>query len=168
MSDQWPKRKVLRHPYHDYNGGAYFVTVCVKDHRCVLGSIQNGVMHRSDLGEYLDMAIRNITDHCKYADIPVWIVMPNHFHAVVLISSDGNIRMPDVGVGGFHSRLATVIGRIKGSVTRYARSKDLHFEWQSRYHDHIMRDPMRSREIVEYIRTNPIRWSTDRYNPESR
>ena len=38
-----PKRKPMRLPEYDYAGpGAYFVTICTKDRRCILSNITVG------------------------------------------------------------------------------------------------------------------------------
>ena len=38
-----PKRKQLRLPEYDYSApGAYFVTVCTQDRRCILSEIRRG------------------------------------------------------------------------------------------------------------------------------
>jgi hypothetical protein len=47
-----PRRRRLRLPGYDYSTeGAYFVTVCARDHRCLFGMVIDGEMHLSRLGE---------------------------------------------------------------------------------------------------------------------
>jgi REP element-mobilizing transposase RayT len=77
-----------RATWHHYGGGAYFVTVCTKNHGHYLGNIFDGVMHLSKIGECLSANLQHIADHYPYTDIPLFIVMPNHWHAIVFI--DGN------------------------------------------------------------------------------
>ena len=36
---EYPKRKPIRLPDYDYSAGAYFVTVCTQDRRCILSDI---------------------------------------------------------------------------------------------------------------------------------
>ena len=39
----FPKRKQLRLPEYDYSSpGAYFVTICTQDRRCILSEIRRG------------------------------------------------------------------------------------------------------------------------------
>ena len=45
-------------------------------------------MHLSAIGEYVDEQIRNVSAHYPYAEIPLWVVMPNHVHAIVVIDGD--------------------------------------------------------------------------------
>ena len=37
--------------------------------------------------------------------------------------------------------------------------------WQRNYYEHIIRNPDELEKIREYIRTNPLQWACDRYNP---
>ncbi|MBZ5564269.1 MAG: hypothetical protein LAP13_17835 [Acidobacteriia bacterium] len=38
--------------------------------------------------------------------------------------------------------------------------------WQRGYYEHIVRNDDELAKIREYIRTNPLRWASGRYNPE--
>ncbi|MDR3181000.1 MAG: hypothetical protein LBT61_03610 [Prevotellaceae bacterium] len=99
MSDEKFQNKYripsARAVWHDYGGGAYFITVCTKNRVHYLGEIvhintpQNDtIMQLSPIGQFLTDKIINITLHQPYAEIPLFVVMPNHFHLIVLI--DGN------------------------------------------------------------------------------
>ncbi len=46
------------------------------------------VMIFTPIGEYLNQCIKNVTDHCPYAEIPYWQIMPNHVHLIVFIDGD--------------------------------------------------------------------------------
>ncbi|MGE4284561.1 MAG: hypothetical protein AB7G87_12725 [Clostridia bacterium] len=35
--------------------------------------------------------------------------------------------------------------------------------WQSKYHDHIIRNKQNYLKVWEYISTNPLRWQDDKY-----
>ncbi|MEA3485852.1 MAG: transposase [Candidatus Aerophobetes bacterium] len=59
--------------------------------------------------------------------------------------------------------LASIIRGFKSSVTTYARKNNLEFEWQPRFHDHIIRDDKSYKNIVNYIITNPQNWETDKF-----
>ncbi|MDP2335494.1 MAG: hypothetical protein Q8N05_03395 [Bacteroidota bacterium] len=36
--------------------------------------------------------------------------------------------------------------------------------WQSRFHDHIIRDEAESQKIFRYIKSNPKNWNNDKYD----
>lgn len=42
-----------RATWHDYNGGAYFVTICTRDMEHYFGEIVSGEMNMTEIGEYV-------------------------------------------------------------------------------------------------------------------
>ena len=77
-----------RATWHDYNAGEYFITVCTQNKEHYFGEIVSGQMNFSRIGEFADEQCRNIHLHYAYATIPLWVVMPNHLHAVVIIDNN--------------------------------------------------------------------------------
>lgn len=62
--------------------------------------------------------------------------------------------------------LSSIIGGYKSAVTKHCNRLGLPFAWQSRFHDHIIRDEQSFQNISEYIKNNPSNWSQDKfYNP---
>ena len=89
--------KSARAMWHDYGGGAYFITVCTKTGEHSFGEITSGktdinttqpTMLLTPIGQFLTEIIQNTTDHCPYVEIPLFVVMPNHWHAIVFIDGD--------------------------------------------------------------------------------
>ncbi len=39
----------------------------------------------SEIGEYTSQCIKQITQHNPYAEIPMYVIMPNHLHLIVFI-----------------------------------------------------------------------------------
>ena len=74
-----------RAAWHDYMGGAYFVTICTKDREFYFGKIEDGEMHLSEIGRYANEQFRDVSSNYPYAVIPSYVVMPNHIHAIVII-----------------------------------------------------------------------------------
>jgi REP element-mobilizing transposase RayT len=74
-----------RATWHDYNGGIYFVTICTKNHIHYFGEIKNNTMHLNEIGKCASENLQNINAHYPYAEIPLFVVMPNHIHAIVFI-----------------------------------------------------------------------------------
>ena len=118
-----------RATWHDYNGGAYFITVCTKNrehyfgeicrrdvayhvspenahdcHKNVAGDYKNvagdcrdvachvstgeTIMQLTKIGQYLHENLQNATIHYPYAEIPLYVVVPNHWHAIIFIDDD--------------------------------------------------------------------------------
>ena len=164
-----------RAAWHGYNGGMYFVTICTKNREHYFGRIENEEMCLSKIGEYTQMCIQQTSTHNPYAEIPLWVVMPNHIHAVVVIdggtcgdcrdvpwrvSTDGkNIKMQNVA--NKQGKLSTMIGGFKQSISRYANKNAIPFAWQPRFYDHIIRNTGEMNRIAEYIEQNVANWECD-------
>jgi putative transposase len=59
--------------------------------------------------------------------------------------------------------LASVIRGFKSAVTTYARKNNIPFEWQTRYHDHIISTNKEYLRIADYIIDNPENWNEDKF-----
>ena len=77
-----------RATWHDYDGGIYFITICTKYREHDFGEIGNGKMILSEIGTQTQKCIEEITQHNPYAEIPLYTIMPNHLHLIVVIDYD--------------------------------------------------------------------------------
>ena len=59
--------------------------------------------------------------------------------------------------------LSTTTGGIKRAVTRFAHRHQIPFAWQSRFHDHIIRNTDEMNRIAKYIENNVAQWSFDEF-----
>ena len=176
-----------RAAWHDYMGGAYFVTICTKDREFYFGKIEDDEMHLSEIGRYADEQFRDVSSNYPYAVVPSYVVMPNHIHAIVLIDdhydvcrdaihrvSESEMQMePTQDRGGItghnnpmlYQSLGTVIRGLKARVTHYANEKGLVFAWQSRFHDRIIRNQKDMNETALYVDHNVAKWPEDEMHP---
>jgi putative transposase len=60
--------------------------------------------------------------------------------------------------------LASIIRGFKSAVTQNVRKSDANFAWQSRYHEHIIRNNDEFERIRQYILNNPANWDEDKFN----
>ena len=60
--------------------------------------------------------------------------------------------------------LASIMRGFKSAVTTFARKNDLPFDWQPRFHDHIIRNEIEYNRISNYIINNPSKWNEDKFN----
>ena len=123
-------------------------------------------MHYTPIGNYVEAQIQEIAHHYPYADIFEYVIMPNHLHFMIEIFDSRtkpiiNGRTLEPSVPTKRTLLGVVIGGFKRSVTMYARKNDILFEWQSRYHDHIIRDYHDFNKLGEYIKNKIGRWEED-------
>ncbi len=59
--------------------------------------------------------------------------------------------------------VSAIIRSYKSAVTGYCNLLGLQFAWQSRFHDHIIRNDETFYRISVYIKNNPANWCTDRF-----
>ena len=81
-----PKRKQIRLQKYDYSApGAYFVTICTADRRCILSDIRRGdpcgrpspILTR--YGEIVEQCLRQ-TENLYAVRFEPYVIMPNHIH----------------------------------------------------------------------------------------
>ena len=64
--------------------------------------------------------------------------------------------------GPQRNNLSSIIRGYKGKVTRIIHeSGNEYFSWQSRFHDHIIRNDKSLNIIRKYIHTNPKNWDNN-------
>jgi len=80
---------------YDYTkAGAYFVTVCVEGHTCLLGDIMDAEMRLNDAGCMVKAAWDELPDHYPGVETDAFVVMPNHIHAIIVLAP-----VPPLAVG---------------------------------------------------------------------
>lgn len=164
--DHLPVRKSPRATFHDYSGGDYFITICTHNKKHYFGKIINNKMHYSKIGFFADCALKKLYTHYSYVEVPLYVIMPNHVHAIIVIKDkapDADTADASGSIPTKRSALGVVIGGYKQSVTRFAKSNGIEFKWQSRYHDHIIRGWHDGNRIADYIINNVARWNNDCY-----
>lgn len=57
--------------------------------------------------------------------------------------------------------LPSILRSYKSAVTKHANRLGFEFGWQSKYHDHIIRDEAAYQRIAQYIENNPSKWKGD-------
>ncbi len=62
-----------------------------------------------------------------------------------------------------HQNIPRVVRWYKGRTTSAARKIHIGFAWQSRFHDHIIRDAQSFHTIAQYIINNPQNWESDKF-----
>lgn len=165
--------------------GAYFITICTEKRGYFFGEILNGLMQLSDIGKIAEtewLKTVELRPDMKL-ELGEFVVMPNHFHAIIIIgeneynipqNNDTHRRDATHGVSTINNgnkfapqskNLASIVRGFKSSVTTYARKiGNRDFNWQTRFHDHIIRDTLSFERIQNYIANNILNWEGDRFN----
>ena len=149
MANDLPHRKSPRASFYDYSDGDFFVTICTIEKEHSFGEIKDGIMNYSPIGTYCEQQLKEIPLHYPYAKMLLQQVMPNHLHAIIRLEPEGEYKIPQI-----RTLLGVVIGGMKRAVTMYARRNCQQFGWQTRYHDHKIRNIRDGQRIWEYIENN--------------
>lgn len=169
------QRKSIRLPGYDYSqGGEYFVTICTFKHQSIFGEIVNYETNLSPTGLIVQDCWEQISEHFPNTELGAFIIMPNHFHAIIHItdeySSRGSIyRAPTKEQYGkpVADSIPTIIRTFKAAVTRIAaRELRITSVWQRNYYEHIITAEKEYIQIEAYIENNPANWTNDRENIE--
>ncbi len=83
-------RRTLRLKDFDYSqAGAYFVTICTKNHQCLFGEIQQREMQLNAIGRVVSAQWQQLTYRFPDLELGEWVVMPNHIHGILIITGRG-------------------------------------------------------------------------------
>ena len=156
-----PKRKPNRLRSYDYSTvGAYFITICVQDMRCILATVEtNGTPETahvalSSIGETVKRTLHGINTHYRMIRLDHFIIMPNHVHLLLSV----NEADPDGAPGS--SPPTNTLSACITAFKKYSENAVGCKIWQRGFHDHIIRDDDDYRLHWQYIDENPKKWST--------
>ncbi|MFA6659144.1 MAG: transposase [Victivallaceae bacterium] len=158
----------------DYSSpGHYFITICTKNRKCLFGEIKNGKMLPNQYGEILENCWNDLPNHYPNLKLDQFAVMPNHVHGIIIIENDNNTivetglkpvstEMPDItdrthGLSEFIRALKSFSAR---RINEQRQTPGITV-WQTRFHDHIIRDENELNRIRQYIKNNPLNWDKD-------
>jgi putative transposase len=166
-------RRSIRLKGYDYSQpGAYYVTTNTHNRECLFGKIVNGAIVLNDAGKMVEKWWYELNN--KFPDIEpdAHIIMPNHFHGIIIIVGAGLRVCPDNNTNmGEHtgSPLHKIVQWFKTMTTNdYIKNvKTNNWKpfnkklWQRNYYEHIIRNENELNKIREYILNNPLNWKTD-------
>jgi REP element-mobilizing transposase RayT len=172
VGNQQHHRRSIRLREHDYSrAGAYFVTICVRDRTCPLGTIDDGMCALSNVGHIVENAWQNLVISFAGTILDEYVIMPNHVHGIIIIAdcSRGLINQTPAPVPtqwilmqNPKQTLGKMIRHFKAKSAKLIHDAGIHqFQWQRNYWERIIRNEHSLQAIREYIRTNPRHWSYD-------
>ncbi len=78
-----------RLPHWDYgNSAAYFITICTHTMEHYFGEIKNDEMHLNEIGKFAEEFWLEIPTQFPFAQLDVFVIMPNHMHGILIIDRD--------------------------------------------------------------------------------
>lgn len=168
-------RRSIRYPGFDYSShGAYFITISAHHRRCLFGQVEQDRVRLNATGKIVESCWDEIPQHFSQARLDYFVIMPNHFHGIILlVGAQHAAPFPDghaSPVGRLQAdSLAAIIRSFKAASTRAinltqgAPGAPL---WQRNYFERIIRDEDELCRTREYIDSNPARWALDHENPD--
>jgi putative transposase len=168
------RRKSLRLKGYNYKqAGAYFVSICTLNRACLFGNIISEEMVLNDAGRIVADEWIKTVEIRNNIELDEWVVMPNHFHGILVINECRGTarRAPTVEEFGkpVPGSIPTIIRSFKSAVTKRInelRNSPGEKVWQRNYYEHIIRNENELKQIREYITNNPLKWDLDRENPK--
>ncbi len=182
-----------RLPNWDYRwSGAYFITICTANREHYFGKIDDGIMTLSPVGVIANILWYEIKNHSKNVELGEFVVMPNHIHGIIVLNDNDNtdnnvetlhatskqiieqnktLRATSLQqnenqyseISPKSNSISTIIRSYKSAVTKHTKRLQYNFAWQTRFHDHIIRNNNSFNRISEYITNNPANWEQDKF-----
>ena len=156
-----PKRKPNRLSNYDYDSaGAYFITICTKDRKCILSEIVGdaalGVpkLQLTNLGAIVEKYVLS-GNQMERVTVAKYVIMPNHVHILLCVDMDTS------GTPRATSPTSAVVPRFVSALKRLINREIDENIFQRSYHDHIIRNQVDYLKIWEYIDNNPKQWELD-------
>lgn len=178
LISQYKSRKSPRLKGFDYaSNGGYFITINTKNRKHFFGEISKGIMGLSKIGCEAWKCWNEIPKHFPFVILDEFVAMPDHIHGILFIDKNlvrtqnlASPPSPPSHQNTYHNKfgpqsknLSSILRGFKIGVTKNARKNTPHFAWQSRFHDHIIRDQGELNRIRKYIKDNPKNWGKDKY-----
>jgi REP element-mobilizing transposase RayT len=165
-------RRSIRLRGYDYTAaGAYFVTICAFQRECLFGSVQAETMVVNDAGGIIEETWYRLPRRFPSIVLDECIVMPNHFHGIVLIEGGHEATSgaaANSGAAGGVPSLGMIIRAFK-SISAVEVNLVIGRQgsplWQRNYYEHILRSERDLEVIRRYITDNPRNWAEDVENP---
>ena len=158
---EWHDRRRIRLRDHDYSApGAYFLTVCTENRKCLLSRIVGtGVLDGPEIellpcGEIAERTIRRLNDFYDDLSVESYVIMPNHIH-VLLYVKEGPSGRP------VPTKQNSVVSRFVSTFKRFCNKEYGRNIWQARSYDHVIRDQVDYDRHLRYIYENPFAWAKD-------
>ena len=156
------RHQSLRNPAINYRAGWWAVTVQVAKNKSLLGAIVGERVALNALGRAVESYWRALPAKYPGLELFDFVVMPNHFHALLRIRPGAANQ--DHQLGFLMSRFKGGTSFIYGKMRRAGKIEDVGGRlWQRDYWDDLVSSEVEFRAWQRYIRENPAHWSSDRY-----
>ena len=155
-------RKSLRNANINYRNGWFFVTFQVAHNKSIFGAIVGECCQLNELGRQVEAYWRELSAKYPELELDEFVVMPNHFHAILRIHYRPTNKEHHLGF--LLGRFKGGTGYIYGKMRRAGLVEDIgEHLWQFDYWDKIVTSESQFAAYRKYIRENPKNWTRDRF-----
>jgi len=127
----------------------------------MLGNIVNGEMRANKFGRIIETEWLKTPQIRKNVELDEYVVMPNHFHAILFIIRRGVLQYAPTNKFRSPSQtIGSIVRGFKSAVTK--RTNKLRNTpgipvWQRNYYERVVRNENELNRIREYIQNNPLK-----------
>jgi REP element-mobilizing transposase RayT len=153
--------------------------------------VDENEMQFNEIGMLANEFWSEIPKHFPFVELGNYQIMPNHVHGILIINKKNivddvletlqsgvvetlhcNVSTDDENVikneqmakiSPKRGTISTIIRSYKSVVSKNAHFINADFEWQERFHDHIIRDSESFERIQNYIENNVANWKDDKF-----
>lgn len=152
------------------NEAMYFVTICTQNRINYFGKITDSELQAYEIGKIAHSEWYKTTQLRPDMNLELgeFVVMPNHIHGIIMVGANEYNMLPahteyKNQFAPQFKNLSSVIRGYKSAVTAYAKKNTIAFNWQTRFHDHLIRSKDDYDRISNYIINNPSKWHDDTF-----
>lgn len=154
--------KSLRNANINYRNGWFFVTWQTAHNKSIFGAIVGDRCELNELGRRVKEYWRGMPSKYPELELDEFVVMPNHFHAIVRIRFRPTNKERHLGI--LLGRFKGGTGYIYGKMRRAGEVEDIgEHLWQFDYWDKLVTSEQQLAAYRRYIRDNPKNWTRDRF-----
>ena len=137
--------------------GSYFITICTKDRKNIFGAVGADSISARMITRTFSETIKQFNG----VESPIFVVMPNHFHAIINLTRTDMESVPTVSdiVQSFKRYSTVEYAKMVKQGLLPPFDKQI---WQRSFYDHIIRNRDDYNEVYKYIYENPKHWELDK------
>lgn len=146
--------------HYDYStAGAYYITICTYNRRCLLSRIVGLMPGPTEIqytayGKIAAEQLFLLEKRYAFLEIDQYVIMPNHIHAILLLE--------EAAGASPRPTLNDIVCAYKSLTTRACKMvRPIDKLFQASFYEHVIRGREDYDEIAEYIVNNPKQWALD-------
>lgn len=144
---------------HDYGSECWYMvtinTLYRKNYFGLKGTPDHGsTLHSTEIAHIARDCWNELPVHYPFVKLDVFIIMPDHIHAIVKIINTTGPKLSPNKFGTQKANLPSVVAGFKSSVKRISNKRGLEFYWQRNYHDRIIYTEEQLNNCRNYVRNN--------------